>query len=219
MSDVELCNDALGYIGKADINSLQDPEPAARQCAKFLPRTLRELQARYDWEHNLTVVDIAAQTLASKVPGYRYAHKLPADFLRFSALTGTDNNASQMLDATFSPTTTDINSYDVRYLRSRARTTPIPMRIVDGCIHTNFTPIRFLYHRHKTNVDTFPELFRAAVVAQMAAKLAFPLTRDTKLTEDMRNMAAQAITFAQDQEDNDEITEAPEGSSFQDARR
>jgi hypothetical protein len=219
MSDVELCNDALGYIGKADINSLQDPEPAARQSAKFLPRTLRELQARYDWEHNLTVVDIAAQTLPSKVPGYRYAHKLPADYLRFSGLTSTDNGATHMLDHTFTPTDTDLNSYDVRYLRQRIRNTPIPMRVVDGCVHTNFTPIRLLYHRYKDDVDKFPELFRAAVVAQMAAKLVFPLTRDTRLTEEMRVMAEQAITFAQDEEDNDELNEAPEGSTFQDARR
>jgi hypothetical protein len=219
MSDVELCNDALGYIGKADINNLTDPEPAARQCAKFLPRTLRELQARYDWEHNLNVVDIAAQTAASTFPGFTYKHKLPADFLRFSGLTSTEATTTSMLDATFSPTSDNDTSYEARYLRDLSRKQPVAMRISKGFIHTNFTPIRLVYHQHLSDTTTLPEMFRAAVVAQLAAKLVFPLTRDVNLTADLREMAAQAIGAAQDNEDNDEITEAPIGSTFEDARR
>lgn len=219
MSDVELCNDALAYIGKADINSLEDPEPAARQCRKLLPRTLRELQSRYDWEHNLTVRDIAAQTAASTVPGYAYKHKLPADYLRFSGITSTESSTTNMLGVTFSPSTEEATVYEARALRNLVRQTPVAMRIVDGYIHTNFTPIRFLYHRHQTNVDTLPEMFRSAVVTQLASKLVFPLTRDTKLTADIRELAAQAIMAAQDNEDNDELNEMPVGSSFEDARR
>ena len=220
MSKVDICNDALGYIGKQDINSLLDAEPAARQCRKFLPRTLRELQARYDWEHNLTAVDISKQADPSKLPGFKYAHMLPVDYLRFSCVTRVEESDNNMLDATFSPDNENTMSYDARHIRDKLRrNAPVAMKIADGFIHTNFTPVRLVYHRHVTGTDNLPELFRAAVVAQLAAKLVFPLTRDTKLTGDIREMAANAISFAQDTEDQDEHNECPEGSSFEDARR
>lgn len=218
MSEVDICNDALAVFGKAIINNLLDPEPAARRCNQFYARTLRELQARYDWEHNLTVKDIAAQTEASTVPGFRYAHKLPSDYLRFSGLTTTDTSITNMLGVTFSPVTSEDDVSYAANLRTLVRQTPVPMRIADGYIHTNFTPIRFVYHRYKTDIGTLPELFRTALVMQLAAKLVFPMTRDTKLTADVRKEASDAVMFAQDEEDNDELNEAPQGSSFEDAR-
>lgn len=219
MSDVEISNDALDIIGKGNINSINDPEPAARRCRRFLPRTLREMQASFDWEYTLTVVDISAQAAASTIPGYTYAHKLPTGYLRFSALTSTDVPTNNMLDATFSPIDPNDTVYEAKYLRARARQYPVPMRIADGYVHTNFTPIRLVYHRHRAEYTGLPELFRTALVMQLAAKLCMPLTRDVKLTADVREAANRAVMFAQDEETKDEVHEEPTGSSFEDARR
>lgn len=219
MSEVELCNDALAYFGKARINSLQDPEPAARLCNQTLARTIREFQASYDWGFNLTDRDIAAQSQASKIPGFRYKHLLPVDYLRFAALGRTDTTSGTMLDATFNPVSVSTPSDDLRVLRLRMRASPVPMRIAGGFIHTQYTPIRLLYHKHVTNIDAMPDLVRQALALQQASKLVFPLTRDMKLTDSIRVLAADALSFARDEEGLDEYEEEPEGSSFQDARR
>ncbi len=219
MSDVLICNDALGMIGKGDINSLEEAEPAARQCKKYLPTTLRELQARYDWAHNIKVVDIAANAAASTLPGFQYVHKLPPDYIRFSAVCSTDAATGTTLDATFSPVTGNFSSYDILEMQTRHRETPVPFKVAAGAIHTNFTPLRLIYHRNKTETSDIPEMFRMALVAQLAAKLVMPLTRDTKLSDQMYKKAADALVIAQDDEDKDELFEAPQGSSFEDARR
>lgn len=218
MSALDICNDALGVVGKQDINDLKDPEPAARQCNKFYARTLREIQARFNWEYNHTTKDIAAQTAASKIPGYLHAHLLPADYARFSALDVVEDTDANLLDATFSPVIASNTSYEAIYVKNGTEA-PVAMRVADGKIHTNFTPIRLSYHRYEMSTANMPELIRAALVAQLAAKLCFPLTRDTKLTAEIRGMAAEAVMFAQDEEDKDELTETPMGSTFQDARR
>lgn len=218
MSDVDICNDALALIGKAAINSLLDPEPAARQSQRFYRRTLKEMQAMFTWDFNLYVRDISNTEAAAIMPGFEYAHKLPTDYLRMSGVTSVADSTGSVLDSSFNA----VSSWDTQsaaQLRIDARTqNQVAFKVANGYVHTNFTPIRLVYHRYITDVEKLTSVFRTALVAQLATKLVFPLTRDRKLTEDIRQLAADAIAQAKDDEDTDDANEMPTGSTFEDAR-
>lgn len=199
MSAIDLCNEALGLIGKGEINSLKDPEPNARYCNRFYAVVVKELQSRYPWQFNLSVTDISAQTTPSGVPGYLYAHNLPPEYLRFACLNLVDPATATNKEVMHSLETDN-------------------MTIQGDQIHTNFTPIKLTFNKYQPDTTKFPEPVRNCVSVYLASKIVFPLTRDRRLTADIRTEASVTIALAQQDEDRDEYTEAPQVSSFVNAR-
>ncbi len=211
MSDVDVVNDALSYIGKASINDLSDPEPTARYSKDFLPLVLREMQAVYGWQFNRAVVVISKQAADSPYHDYKYAHQLPADYLRFVGARPFDKNDADLI----------IDSRGIRPWDADADVEiPLhPSLVAGGMLHTNFTPVRLAYHQFARDTSKLPALFRAAVVAELAARLVFPLTRDTRLFQTLTAMALQKLTLAKDVEDQDSLVFTPNVSSILDARK
>ena len=152
MSAVEIVNEALDRVGKKRIVSFDDKSVEARLTKTEMPRVMRELQARYSWDFNLTVAEIAANEDASPFAAYKYAHTLPADYLRLRLVEPVrDPELPNELDLSYNPrVSTDLNLLDLRaYVHQRRFTVPIIDKLIAAnAVHTNFSPVRLVYHRY-----------------------------------------------------------------------
>lgn len=216
-SDVDVCNEALDILGKATISSLDEASAQARLCKRYLPRMLRKMNALHEWSQNETTVMISAETAEADHPDFKYAHRQPTDFALFGCVNEVGNTDTSMLGVTFNPIT-NTDEAEEKYVRENGRTIPVSVRVANGKVYTNFTPIQLTYYRDERSTAQLPSLFREALVYQLAASMCFQLTRDTRLTADVRDQASELTALAVDHEGKDEYFEEPTGSTFEDAR-
>ena len=223
-TEVDLCNRALLYIGAADITARDEDSTEAIACDVVFDRALREMQGMYDWNYNLTVAEsIAAQTEMSLLPGFRYKHRIPEDFLRRGEVCRVyDENESDdriYWDKDFhTRISPPLDGVDDTPGFTRYRQAPIKSRIAGGFVHTNFTPIRLIYHKYDPSVAHLDPLFEDAFVLYLASKIVYPLFKDVNFTRSVKDEATRSMKIAQDNEDKQNIDMTPLGSSFVDAR-
>jgi len=220
MSKVSVCNEALGRLGKREINDLDEPINEARTCKLFYDTVARELQATYDWGFNRRVVNIAANVAPSNVTGYEYEHELPSNYLRFVKLT-PDYSTGSIPRGGFAPSPTPSYSSDVSSRLSGFRgtlPTPVDLHVQEDAVHTNFTPVVLTYGTYVSDPNKMTTMFRAAFVAALAARMSMPLTKDTRLTMTVKEEAREALMIARDIEGLDDYEETPQGSSLRDGR-
>lgn len=88
ISDVIICNGALGHIGAALINSLDDTTANAIWCRTHYQTTRRSLLRRNRWHFAETRVNLSAEETAPAFE-YAYAYGLPSNLIRISQYNGT----------------------------------------------------------------------------------------------------------------------------------
>lgn len=199
MSYIDLCNEALIAIGKDTIVSLDERSRAAELCKVLLPRAVEEIHNMYEWEHARVATQLSHETPENEDPSYKYAHRLPPDYSRVERVS--------MIEET---------PFDERTRLTAECRYEVDYRIADGLVYTNETPIRFAYYKKHPEAHTLPEYVRYAIVMRLAAKLCFPITKDRRLTREVKDEAQQAYSMAKDQEGQDEQHEIPENRSFRD---
>jgi hypothetical protein len=81
MTDVDIANLALGYLGdSATVTSLNPPEGSAQaqHCARFYPVALGSMLEDYDWNF-ITRRVVLAEVSAVSNSRWRYAYAMPSD--------------------------------------------------------------------------------------------------------------------------------------------
>jgi hypothetical protein len=78
---VEICNQALGRLGKDTIASLSEGTPLAKYCNLFLGQAIDELYSLWDWTCCRTRVTLN-RLAATPDFGPAYFYQLPTDFVR-----------------------------------------------------------------------------------------------------------------------------------------
>ncbi len=78
---VEICNQALGRLGKGQITLLAEGTPIANYCNQYLGSVVHEILSQYDWEGASKRRQL---NRLSEVPefGFEYAYQLPIDYVR-----------------------------------------------------------------------------------------------------------------------------------------
>ena len=81
MTKVEICNLALGRIGrKAAITSLTENSAEARACARIWDVTRQALLREFTWGFSRKVALLALST--ESIPGWEYLYAYPSDCLQ-----------------------------------------------------------------------------------------------------------------------------------------
>lgn len=79
VTNVSICNMALGYIAKTRIFSLEDKSEEARMCKLYYDHLRKMLLRNYTWGFAKRVSKLAL--LNKKVLGYEYAYAYPSECL------------------------------------------------------------------------------------------------------------------------------------------
>jgi hypothetical protein len=177
-STVEICNLALSHIGKGvPIQSLTEASEEARQC------NLHYAQAR-DW-------------LLQKFP-YQFARKV-------QSLAGQTNDWGERWQYRFDRPVDCMKIVRVVPEIDDPDSDPIEYGIRGGSIYSNTDPTYLEYTFRQEDPSKFPAHFIDALSWSIAARVAFPLTRDRQIRADAAQMAADMRTVAEASDANNEM--------------
>lgn len=200
ISEVSICNMALSLVGaSSSIESLTEDSAEANECNIWYTFSRRLALAANDWSFARR-----RQTLATHgdVPpdgvwGYRYQY--PSDCVRMRKIQHPVSGVG-----VWSPETRD--------LVAAADAIPFSIELDDDqdtkSILTNLDNAIGVYTMDLTTVTLFSEFFVVMFAEALAAKVAWPLTKKTKLV-DLRNASFARLAVAAAASDGNEQVAPP----------
>jgi hypothetical protein len=170
ITDIDIANQALGYLGEQTIATMSENTKEARQVSLHFDQTLREIMEKHRWSVGRKR---KRMTRSGATPdfGWSYAHIIPEDCLRVLDLFE------------LSEETPTLN--------------PVPIRKFEkepGLILSNIKHCGLVYIKEVISSDLSPLLVKALAI-KLASKLAIPLG-ESRLAGDLSNMADNAIKDA-----------------------
>lgn len=160
VSEVSICNKALGLLAQDQIISLTDPESIqADLCQRLYPSVRQEMLEAGDWSFAMKRAELAALSTAPEF-GWDYKSQLPSDTLRV------------------------VGVWDNTYMTGRQE-----YRREEDTLLTNFSPVYVKYIFDLEDPNKFSPLFRKVLYTELAAQLCVPLTEDAKKEEMLTNRA------------------------------
>lgn len=176
-SDVSISNLALSHLGKGRINALTEDSAEARQCAMHLGLARDTLLAAHAWSFARRVESLAAKP-NSWPERWAFAYQRPADCLRIIRLVPPVDILAESEGAAH---------------QTRGRT-----------LFCNLTPATLDYVARTDDASVYPPLFTDALSWALAARLAMPLTRESRLMQEALAMADAATARASTQDANED---------------
>lgn len=198
MHDVDICNMALALVGKPPINVMSEASAEARQCRIHYPQARRALLQSSGWTFAKRRAPLAQLTDNDFPERWHFAYARPEDALSILRVYGP-----------FAP------------LHGGPRP---EFEVRENRVYANHPEIKAEYIFDQTDAGRFSPLFVDALAAELAARLARPLTRSAQLSvslgEDARRARSAAITAdsAQDVQYYMYDENAP-GEDYSEARR
>lgn len=178
-SDVEICNLALSNIGKnIPISALDEASEEARQCSVHYAQARDWLLQKYPYQFARKVQSLAELTNDwSDTWDYRYSR--PNDCLKIIRVIPEPDIP------------TDVE--------------PIKYALRGASLYASYSPTWLEYTSRFEDASKFPPSFVDALSWALAARLAFPLTRDRTVRADAAQMATEMRMSAEAADANDEI--------------
>lgn len=167
MTDVEICNLALGYLGTNPIVALADATTEARLCTTFYGPVKKSLLAERNWTfagRTWTATPAAAPTHAT----WTAAYAVPADCLRVHRIDDGEGR------------------YDIEWERIGAsiltdyEAATLYVEGIDGAVAE----------------ASFSDSFCFALAARLAAEICIPLTENATLWGSMHQLAEKKLKEA-----------------------
>lgn len=162
-SDVEICSQALGHIGKGAIQSFDQKGAEAEACSLHFRPALDSALSSFDWKFASQTIYPPAVTMARIRSPYQAAFTYPADCLKVRRI---------LRDFTGEPE---------EYLRFDVESNPAGGKLI---LAVKAAPgIR--YTSNAVDVSNFDASFVEFFSFWLAFRLAMPLTRDLKMRNEM----------------------------------
>lgn len=198
-SVVSICNIALGqHLGKRNITALTEASTEARYCNQFYEQSRDMLLQSYPWSFAGKTASLA-EVANDKLGRWGYAYRRPNDCLKV-----------RWVRPEYSETECGPMSLqeELRY----------PYEIEGETIYCNLSPAYLRYTWAITDPTKFPPAFVDALAASLAARLAYPITKDRQLRNEMAQLARQLQITAETLDANEERNTSDHVSDFEEAR-
>lgn len=137
---VDICNQALRYLGEAGTMASIDPEETSTEaelCSRMYP-VCRDLMLE-DFPWSFAIRRVALAVGATDVYGWGYAYRLPSDLMRILAISEADDrmfeNPQQFIiesDESGLVCYTDTANAVIRYVRTNVPETMMPESFCDA---------------------------------------------------------------------------------------
>lgn len=182
-SETSICNLALSYLGKNNIEDLSDAGTEARACRQFYAHNRDTLLQAYPWRSAGKTISLAE--LTNDRPGqWAYCYQRPTDCLKirwvrreFSLTDACPQTLQQEI----------MNPFDWEGTK----------------IYCNLSPAFLRYTFKLTDPTKFSPLLIDAMAQHLAVRLAMPLTRDPKVRADAYALALEMQARAQEADANE----------------
>lgn len=168
---IEICNQALDHVGKANINALDEATTQAQKCDAHYDSSRRALLERSDWGFARRRVVLAELSNNDFDARWKHRYARPGDALRFL----------RVIDPAFDPTLNPM---------------PVPFEVREGAVFTNLPKAEGEYTADIVDTWEFPTTFADALAADLAARVAWPLSKSRALVQDLQVVAARALSRA-----------------------
>lgn len=187
-SDVDICNRALSRLGtKATIASMTENSTEARTCAIWYEATRDALLRAFDW--NFARRRVVLADLGAPPTGWDYRYAMPTDCLRLLRLVD---------GVTVHPSAAFEVAGDA-----------------DGrVILADEAEAEALYTAKVEIPDLFDAGFAAALVEQLAANIAYPITQKSDVSARLAQMARMAFNEAAASAANENRNSSNEWADF-----
>lgn len=172
-SAVDICNDALGYLGQdGSLTSIDPPNNSAhaRVMARLYPRARTLVLASRNWQFATKRSDVLLDT-GSTLPMWEFAYAQPSDVVRPIAVLPSEAASDD----------------DV-----------LPFLYENGLLYCNAESVVLRYVYDHTNTQVWSALFCDAVARRLAAMAFGTLVRgaDVRLAATLDNNAELALAVA-----------------------
>lgn len=174
-SIVEICNVGLSaYLGEPRITSLADTSRAAIECNLHYDPTRRMLLER-NWWHFATGRQTLAQVTNDRAQEWLFKYSRPTPSIAIRWIN--DPFVARMrLNAHLSPDTERETTVDAIY-------SDTPSAVCE-------------FTRDINDPTVYPQSFREALSAALAARIAMPLTQDVRRAREARDVAQEMLSIA-----------------------
>ncbi len=195
MSDqVEIMNLALGHVGAKTITDTYpgDGSKEAQHCTRFWDVARKQLLRAYPWGFALRTVALGAITPVTLGWDYRYAY--PSDCLNLLALR---------VDASVTAAVGDSIPFEI------SARVDISNNIIGKAIDTNQDDAYGFYTADAQLPGVYDESFAEALALLLATKVAFPITKSTKMRDALLTNYAAWYNIASAQDANEGFVSQP----------
>ena len=180
-TEVDICNRALSRLGTAaTIASLDEDSTEARHCAIWYAATRDALLRAADWNFARRREELA--DMGSPPTGWDYRYAVPTDCVRVLRLASATNAA------------------------------PLPFEIAGAStsrvLFTDQEDAELIYTARVEEPTLFDAGFAAALVDQLAANIAYPITQKTEIAVRLAQMARSSFEHAVASDANEQVASA-----------
>lgn len=167
MTPTAMCNLALDAVPAGNIVNLTENSLAAKTCSKHYAQVLGELLEMAPWRFARKFEALAELPANDREAMWLYAYAMPSDMAFPIRVTGTVRGAS------------------------------VPYEFTGVFIYTNTPEAVAEYVTTADVASSHSSLFRAAMVARLAARICLPITKDLKRATTLAQIAKNAEEIAQ----------------------
>ncbi len=188
VSEVKICNDALGLVGANFITSLNDDVKEAILCKEQYEKARDQLLSSHPWNFAITRVNLAAD---ADLPigwennrEYSSAFTLPAGCLRVIKLDDSESAWS----------------------------------MESGKLFANYAPVTVTFVKKQTDTTLFTPYFEKALAYELAVKIAYAITQSAAALTQLITLRDSAVAEARSFDGQEGSTQVVEASDFINSR-
>lgn len=179
-SEVSICNIALDHIGKAQISALNEDSAEAQVCSRHYALARDSVFTKYNYRFLRGLSSLAQLTTNDRSNAWGYAYAVPSDVLRVRRVMPQVEGSGLMTDA---------YPYAASGEMVEAR---IPYELEGGNLYCDIEDAVLEYTRGGVDAATYSQPVADAIACELAARIAYPLTRDRQLRVDALQLAQRA---------------------------
>lgn len=179
-SEVSICNIALDHIGKAQISALNEDSAEAQVCSRHYALARDSVFTKYNYRFLRGLSSLAQLTTNDRSNAWGYAYAVPSDVLRVRRVMPQVEGSGLMTDA---------YPYAASGEMVEAR---IPYELEGGNLYCDIDGAVLEYTRGGVDAASYSQPVADAIACELAARIAYPLTRDRQLRVDALQLAQRA---------------------------
>jgi hypothetical protein len=179
-SEVSICNIALDHIGKAQISALNEDSAEAQVCSRHYALARDSIFTKYNYRFLRGLQALAQLATNDRSNAWGYAYAVPSDVLRVRRVMPQIEGSALLTDA---------YPYGASGEMVEAR---IPYELEGGNLYCDIDGAVLEYTRSGVDAANYSQPVADAIACELAARVAYPLTRDRQLRVDALQLARAA---------------------------
>lgn len=184
-SEVSICNIALDHIGKAQISSLSEATAEAQVCSRHYALARDSVLTKFNYRFLRGLQSLALLSVNDRSNAWGYAYSLPTNLLKVRRVMPEVEGSALLSNAYPYGSSGEMVEAEIQY------------ELEGGNIYCDLSPATLEYSRNDVQPTSYSQPVADAISTALAARIAYPLTRDRQLRSDMLQLAQRTAIEAE----------------------